>query len=120
MLGRGTGTFIPELYRYLDNQWLGVLVERGVVGVAALAGLHLVTCLVLVVAYRRSHHAADRHLCAALLSVQALAVVVAFTFDSLAFTTFAATLALMTGLAAAMWRLTHPARLVRTATARLD
>lgn len=114
--GRGIGTFLPEFYILLDNQWLGTLITHGMVGVAALAGLHLTAAILAVIAYRRASTEADRHLCIALLSTQAIAVVCAFTFDTHAFDTFTLLVALLTGLAGAMWRLTHPARLVRTAT----
>jgi polysaccharide biosynthesis protein PslJ len=43
---------------------------------------------------------------------------VAATFDSLSFTTFATTIALMIGLCGTVWRFTHPARTVRTSHAR--
>jgi polysaccharide biosynthesis protein PslJ len=117
-LGRGPGTLIPDLYIILDNQWLLTLVTGGIVGVVALAGLH-VTCISLsLTALRRSATTEDRHLCAALLSSQIVAIVVGLTFDSLSFTTFAFTLALMSGLCGAVWRFTHPARTVRTSTVR--
>jgi O-antigen ligase len=113
-LGRGPGTLIPDLYLFLDNQWLYTLVTQGIVGIVALAALHL-TCIGLaVVARRRSVDAEDRHLCAALIAVQVMALLVAATFDSLSFTTFTFTLALLSGLCGAVWRLTHPARAVRT------
>src|SRR5688572_9281159 len=34
--GRGLGTFDPTLYFYLDNQYLGSLLEGGVLGVTTL------------------------------------------------------------------------------------
>jgi polysaccharide biosynthesis protein PslJ len=117
-LGRGPGTLIPDLYLFLDNQWLYSLVTTGLVGVAALATLH-VTCIWLAaLAYRRSDRQEDRHLCAALIAVQVVAMLVAATFDSLSFTTFTFTLAFMSGLCGAVWRFTHPARTVRTSTVR--
>src|SRR6185312_10538507 len=83
LLGRGPGTLIPELYLVLDNQWLYTLVTQGTLGVAALAALHL-TCVSLAsVALRRSASAEDRHLCAALIAVQVVAILVAGRFDSL-------------------------------------
>lgn len=115
-LGRGPGTLIPELYLFLDNQWLLTLVTAGIVGVVALAGLHITCISLAAVALRRSTNAEDRHLCAALISSQVVAILVAATFDSLSFTTFSFTLALMSGLCGTVWRLTHPARIVRTAT----
>jgi O-antigen ligase len=117
-LGRGPGTLIPDLYLVLDNQWLLTLVTGGLIGVAAMAALHI-TCISLAgIALRRSTRPADRHICAALISSQVVAILVAATFDSFSFTTFSFTLALMSGLAGAVWRFTHPARTVRTARPR--
>ena len=114
LLGRGPGTLIPDLYLFLDNQWLYTLVTQGIVGVLALAALHL-TCVALAsLAMRRARGAEERHLCAALIAVQVVAVLVAATFDSLSFTTFTFTLALMSGLCGAVWRLTHPRARVST------
>jgi O-antigen ligase len=117
-LGRGPGTLIPELYIILDNQWLYTLVTCGVVGVAALAALHLTSITCAAIALRRARTEEDRHLCAALIATQVLAVVVGGTFDSLGFTTFAFTLAALSGLCGAVWRFTHPRRTVRTSTVR--
>ncbi|MEU4424424.1 O-antigen ligase family protein [Actinoplanes sp. NPDC024001] len=118
-LGRGPGTLIPDLYNIiLDNQWAYTLVTCGIIGVVALATLH-VTCIVLaIIALRRAATDEDRHLCAALIATQFLAIVVGGTFDSLGFTTFAFTLAALTGLCGAVWRFTHPRRTVRTSTVR--
>ncbi len=118
LLGRGPGTLIPVLYRILDNQWLGQLVTFGLVGVAALAGLHI-TCIWLAgLARKRSMSEPERHLCMALIAAQVIAIAVAATFDSLAFSTFAITLALMMGCCGTVWRLTHPTRTVRTSAVR--
>ncbi|HWS35693.1 MAG TPA: O-antigen ligase family protein [Actinoplanes sp.] len=113
-LGRGPGTLIPDVYIMLDNQWLMTLVTYGIVGVVALAALHITAISLAGVAMRRSATAEDKHLCAALISSQVVAILVGATFDSFSFTTFAFTLALMSGLAGAVWRFTHPARVVRT------
>lgn len=117
LFGRGPGTFIPTVYRYLDNEWLMHLITAGVVGTAALAALHITAIVLAATAYRRARHAADRHLCACLIAVQVMAMLVAGTFDSMAFTTHTILLALLTGAAGAMWRFTHPARQVRSAAA---
>jgi hypothetical protein len=61
---------------------------------------------------------ADKHLCACLIATQVMAIAVCGTFDSLAFSTFTAMLALCMGLCGTVWRLTHPARTVRTSTTR--
>ncbi|WP_433318539.1 O-antigen ligase family protein [Micromonospora chersina] len=112
--GRGQGTFIPTLYTFLDNQWLGQAVSGGIVGIATLAGLHLTAIVLAVIAYRRATAVADRHLCGCLIAVQVIAMVAEGTFDALAFTTFSGVLAVLTGCAGAMWRLLHPSRQVRT------
>jgi O-antigen ligase len=115
-LGRGAGTFIPSLYIILDNQWLATAITTGVLGVAALALLHLTCISLAAIAMRRSKLAPDRHLCAALISTQLIAMVVAGTFDSLGFSTFAFALASLMGICGAVWRFTHPARTIRTST----
>lgn len=114
ILGRGLGTFIPDIYLILDNQWLHTIIGGGFVGLAALIGLHLTAIVLCVIAIRRTEEAVDRHLCACLVSIQLIALMAHATFDTFAFSTFATILALGTGLAGAMWRLTHPNRLIRS------
>lgn len=116
-LGRGVGTFIPTVYRFLDNEWLGHLVTTGIVGTAALAAIHVTAISLAATAYRRAAHEVDRHLCACLIAVQVMALLAAGTFDAMSFTTHTTLLAVLTGAAGAMWRFTHPARRVRSASA---
>jgi O-antigen ligase len=116
LLGRGPGTLIPDLYLILDNQWLNSLVTTGIVGVAALALIHITGITLAAIARKRTTRAEDRHLCAALISTQIVAALASFTFDSLSFTTFSFTLALLTGICGVVWRFTHPTRVVRTST----
>ena len=118
--GRGPVTLVPELYRglVLDNQWLYTLVTQGLVGVIVLAALHI-TCITLAgLALRRATRPADRHLCAALIATQVVAILVEGTVDSFYYTTFTITLALLCGVCGAVWRFTHPASTVRTSTVR--
>ncbi|RIW49945.1 O-antigen ligase domain-containing protein [Micromonospora endophytica] len=117
-LGRGIGTWVSPQYQYLDNQWFAQALTGGLVGVAALATLHLAAIALAIVALRRAERPEDRHLCAALISTQLIAIAVGFMFDSLSFTTFATLLPLMIGATGAVWRFTHPRRAVRTSTAR--
>ncbi|GAB4047215.1 hypothetical protein GCM10028775_06130 [Catellatospora paridis] len=114
--GRGTGTWVWPQYQYLDNQWFATALENGIVGVAALASLHICAIVLVAVAWRRSKTAADRHLAAALMSTQITAIAASATFDSLSFTTYVVLIAILVGLCGAVWRLTHPERLVRTAS----
>jgi polysaccharide biosynthesis protein PslJ len=117
-LGRGTGTWVQPQYQVLDNQWLDTLLTNGIIGVAALAALHLTGIVLAGMALRRSRLAEDRHLCAALISTQVIGLTVAGTFDSLSFSTYAVILALTLGLCGTVWRLTHPTRTIRTSTTR--
>jgi polysaccharide biosynthesis protein PslJ len=116
--GRGTGTWIAPQYQILDNQWLDTLLSNGIVGVVALAGLHITGIVLAGMALRRSTTPEDKHLCAALISTQVIALVVAGTFDSLSFSTYTVVVALTLGFCGTVWRLTHPARTVRTSTTR--
>lgn len=112
--GRGTGTFIPELYFILDNQWLGSLIQDGIVGVAALLGLSLTAIYLAMRVRKHTTDERDRHLASCLVAVQLLVILSAGTFDTFAFTTFTTSFAICTGLAGALWRLTHPTRAIRT------
>jgi O-antigen ligase len=117
--GRGVGTFIPTLYRFIDNDWLIHLITIGWVGTIAYAVWHLTAISLAWAAYRRTSRAEDRHLCACLIAIQFSAMVMAFFFDAMAFTTHTTVLALLTGASGAMWRFTHPSRQVRSAASRL-
>jgi O-antigen ligase len=114
-LGRGVGTFIPTLYRFLDNQWFGVLIEAGLLGLGALLTLHVSAIVLARKAQKRSTNAIDRHLCAILIADQLAIMVCGFTFDSLGFSTFATMVMVLIGASGAMWRFSHPTTAVRTA-----
>ena len=116
--GRGTGTWVAPMYQIMDNQWLETLLSNGFIGAAAYAGLHITAITLAAKALKRSENIETRHLCAALISTQIMGLAVAATFDSLAFLTYATTLALTFGLCGTVWRLTHPARVVRTSMPR--
>jgi polysaccharide biosynthesis protein PslJ len=117
-LGRGTGTWVAPQYQIMDNQWLETLLSNGIVGAVAYTAMHITAITVAWMALKRSDDREVRHLCAALISTQFMGLVVAATFDSLAFLTFATTLALTIGMCGTVWRLTHPARMVRTSVTR--
>ena len=116
--GRGSGTWVSPQYQYLDNQWLSMVLTNGVVGVAALLAVHITAIVLATVAMRRAQTMAEKHIAAGLVSTQLVAIVVGATFDSLSFTTCAIMVMLLTGLCGAVWRLTHPATVVRTAAVR--
>lgn len=108
--GRGVGTWLPELYQLLDNQWLLTLVTTGAVGVAGLAMLFIVGIVTAGRVRRFATNERDRDLAAVLAVGIGVAAVTAFTFDALFFSTYTITLHLFLGLAGAMWRLTRAER----------
>jgi O-antigen ligase len=116
--GRGTGTWVSPQYQVMDNQWLDLLLNNGYVGAIGYAALHITAITVAWMALRRSNEPEVRHLCAALISTQFMGLIVAATFDSLGYLTYATTLGLTIGLCGTVWRLTHPARMVRTSATR--
>jgi O-antigen ligase len=114
--GRGSGTWVPPMYQYLDNQWLRTALENGIAGVLALAVLHLVALSLAVIAFRRATSAEDRHLCLVLVAIQVMAMFIAYTFDVFAYSTYTTMLGIMIGLCGTVWRFTHPTRRIRTST----
>jgi len=104
VFGIGPGTYIPKLYRVLDNQYLYELITVGVVGAAvgiALFGFGY------SLARRVQRQAVDpevRSLGQALAGSIAAAAVAAFTFDALGFAIMFVVTHLMIGCAAALWR----------------
>jgi O-antigen ligase len=114
--GRGIGTWLPELYQLLDNQWLVTLVTTGIVGVAGLALFFLVGIVVAGRVRRFAGSERDRDLAAVLAVTIGVAAVSAFTFDALYFSTYFITVHLLLGLAGALWRLTRADRINRAGT----
>lgn len=117
-LGRGTGTWLAPQYQILDNYWLAFLISNGIIGVLLLATMHLIAFGAAMQARRRAATAEQKHLCIAVASTQIVPLLVAGTYDSLAFGTYALTVALTVGLCGAVWRLTHPSVDIRTAAPR--
>lgn len=104
-LGRGPGTYSPDRYTLLDNQWLGTLISSGLLGVMALLAL-VVTAFVLAKRVGRwAEVEEDRHLGHAIAGPIAAVLVVSMTFDSMGFATFATLAYVLMGAAGALWRL---------------
>jgi O-antigen ligase len=117
--GRGFGTLLPT-YVYLDNQYLGIVVELGIVGLAVVVAL-FATAIALSWRGHRRAHAPLQAQTGAGLAAGISSTAVAFTFfDALSFPLSAAFMFLMLGLAGAYWRLsagTSPHPLAVTAAA---
>jgi O-antigen ligase len=105
--GRGFSTFLPA-YRILDDQYLGLLVETGVVGVLALVSL-LATAIVVATRVRRSStDPVVRSMATALTATVAVGALACATFDAFGFPQVAAILFLALGAIAALSRTTRP------------
>ncbi len=103
--GRGLGTFLPERYFILDNQYLGTLVETGVIGMVALIVLFLVGIGTADSARRRARNPVDAGLGLALAAAIA-GIGVSYTmFDALSFSMAAGMTFLLLGLAGASLRI---------------
>ncbi len=105
-LGRGAGTFLPDRYVLLDNQYLGLLASSGIVGLVSFLVLLLGSIWVCLRIRRLSGDEDDRHLALALAATLTVAFVTSATFDSLSFTTFAGVLFMLLGSVGALHRAT--------------
>lgn len=110
--GRGLGTFVPTQYFFLDNQYLGSLLEGGMVGLVAFTSLWVTGTCVARGARHRSAEPHERGLAQALAgSIVALGFA-AVAFDELSFRQTSFTLFLLVGVAGALWTAhrDHPRR----------
>lgn len=105
ILGRGPGTYLPELYRFLDNQYLLTLVSTGALGLLVFVA---VLCVGYSLARRTRRLAQDqeqRQLGQALAAAVAAAMAGSFTFDAMSFTVMFVVTHFIVGLAGALWRI---------------
>lgn len=107
LFGRGFMTFLPE-YRILDNQYLGLLIEAGVVGAAALLAVFSTAIVVAVRRRRRSSDVATRSLAQSLAAAAAAGAVCFAFFDAFSFPMVSGLTFLMVGLVAALESTTSP------------
>lgn len=104
-LGRGPGTFLVDRYRLLDNEYLGTLIEMGLVGLVALGLVFLCSA---ATAMWLTRHGADERVRShgrALGATIAIAIVTFATFDALFFPIYSGLLMLMIGCLGALYRL---------------
>lgn len=105
--GRGFLTFMPE-YRILDNQYLGMLIDTGVLGVGALIALFTTGVVVAVRCRGRSQDEESRSLALALAAAVSAAAVSFFFFDAFSFPMLAGVTFLVLGLIGALDGLSRP------------
>ena len=107
--GRGLGTFLPS-YRILDNEYLLLLIEIGVVGTLAMLAL-MVAGITSGLRAARASTGALRQRCQGLAAATAGGAVGLAFYDGFSFPMASGVLFLLLGLAGAQYRLAAPAAL---------
>jgi O-antigen ligase len=100
VFGRGFATFLPS-YRILDNQYLGLLIETGAVGLTAIVVLFVTAIVVGLKVARRASSPEDRSLARALAATVVVAAVGFMTFDAVGFPQVPGLLFMILGLVGA-------------------
>jgi polysaccharide biosynthesis protein PslJ len=113
VFGRGFGTFDPRRYVLLDNQYLGSLIETGLVGLVALLGVFLAALACARGARLRLADPDLRGLAQALAASVVVATVSFATFDALAFPMATCMVFLLLGCCGALWRLSRDEAVAR-------
>lgn len=104
LFGRGISTFLPE-YRILDNQYLLVLIELGLVGFIALIA-YLVTAIVAAASSRRlSRNPRVKSLVPALIAAVIAGALSFATFDAFSFPQVSDLLFLCIAFIGALWNI---------------
>jgi O-antigen ligase len=103
--GRGFGTFLPQTYRFLDDQYLGSLIETGIVGFLVLLTVFITGWIVARSVRRVSNDPEIRDLAQCLAASVAVATVAFATFDALSYQIAAGLTFLILGCIGAFWRL---------------
>jgi O-antigen ligase len=107
--GHGPASFIAnsDIGNVLDNQYLGTLIEVGVIGLVVVLAYVLAAAFLGRGARHRSSDPATRDLGQALAAASISAAVTSYTFDSLAFRMFSGIIPLCLGIAGALWAITR-------------
>jgi len=107
-VGQGGGTyFFQDQLHILDNEYLTISIELGLIGLAAFLFYLIWPAAAALVTRRRTTDPALRDLCAALAGAELAAVLCSGTFDSLSFPMFVSVQALVVGLIGAVWLLVN-------------
>lgn len=103
-LGRGFGTYLPDKYGPLDNQYLGTLVENGIVGLSMLILLLLAGVYAAMRTRMASKDHAVRDLSQTLIACLSVIIVADATYDAFGFIMATGLCFLLLGICGALWR----------------
>jgi hypothetical protein len=103
-LGKGFGTYLPNKYGPLDNQYLGTLVETGIIGLAALAFVLIAGAYAAIQVRRVTRDPVLRDLAQALLASLSVIMVADATYDAFGFIMATGICFLLVGVCGALWR----------------
>lgn len=103
--GRGFMTFTPVQYRLLDNEYLKLLVEAGIVGTLGLLAVFTTAVVIALSGRRRSLDPEARDLTLSLAAAVMVPTVAFGTFDALSFPMISGLTFLLVGCCGAAWRL---------------
>ena len=110
--GQGFGTFLPQTYFFVDDQYLTTLIETGVLGLLAVLSLFVLGWYLGRSTRRLCADGQTRDLLQS-LAVSALSTGVSFsTFDALGYSTISGLSFLLIGCTAAAWRLARTGALI--------
>jgi O-antigen/teichoic acid export membrane protein/O-antigen ligase len=107
LIGRGPMTFLPK-YRILDNQFLGQLIETGIIGTVALLAYLMLPWIIGRKIKLDSSDDFGRQLGQAFVGIAAVAIFASTTFDSFSFPTMPGYLAVYIGAATAWLTIGRP------------
>jgi O-antigen ligase len=118
LFGRGFGTFLPQKYFLLDNQYLGTIIELGFIGLGVVIALLVTGFFTARAARRLATNPVVKDLGQAFAASVAVAIVTFATFDFLGFQMATGMLFLVLGCTGALWRLARESRLSAVRTLR--
>jgi O-antigen ligase len=105
LFGQGFATYLPRIYRVIDNQYLMSALETGLVGVLALIVFLLAGWFLARGARRASADDETRHLAQCFAAATAAATFGFGTFDAFSFPMITNLMFLILGCCGALWRL---------------
>ena len=109
-LGHGFGTFLPQTYFFVDDQYLTSTIETGFIGLLALIMIFVAGLAIARSARRRTVGAEGRHLAQCMAASIAAAAISFSDYDALAFSMATGLTFLLLGCCGAYWRLSSGAR----------